>query len=228
MKLIIIFFALSMSMSAAGQVDNVGFYSTRDQQIFKIEDKRDFKGGYVKGDDVPYFSWEGLISGKKFYFHVHGPELMLSVGGEVTKRFFRSAPALPGVDPWFPPVDNKGADLYIKSAKDPRQSLICIQTLGPDSYRRPRPYWEVYLITDPLSAPRLYRISGINADCGGLERAYDGTLLAPVWRVERDATPEVEVRYYALNENRFRETHIRFTGTIQSAYADKYFISEAP
>ena len=226
--MIMIFFALFISTRAAGQVDNVGFYSTRDQQIFKAEDKRDFNGGYVKGDDVPYFSWEGLISGKKFYFHVHGTELMMLVGAKSIKQSFRSAPALPGGDPWSLPVDNKGADLYVKSSKDPRQSLICIQTLGPDSYRRPRPYWEVYVVTDPLVTPRLYRISGINADCGGLERAYDGTLLAPVWRVEKDATPEVEVKYYALDKNRFRETHVRFTGTIQSEYAEKYVISEAP
>jgi len=38
----------------------------------------------------------------------------------------------------------------------------------------------------------------------------------------------VEVKYYAFNQNNFRERHIRFTRTIQSEYADKYVISEAP
>jgi hypothetical protein len=84
------------------------------------------------------------------------------------------------------------------------------------------------VLADPLVTPRLYRVSGINADCRGLERAYDGSLLAPVWRVQKDATPEVEVKYYVLGRNRLRETRIRFTGTIQSDYADKYAISEAP
>lgn len=215
-------------LGAKAAVDNVSFYDTRERQIFKEGDKRDTNWGFVKGDDVPYFSWKGLITGKEVYFHVHGPEMLMVVGARSTKRAFRSAPALPGGDPGAPPMDFKGADIYVKSAIDPRQSLICIQSLGPDVYTRPRPYWEVYVVTDPLGAPRLYRISGINADCRGIERAYDGTLLAPVWHLQKNATPEVEIKYYAFEKNRFRQTAIRLTGSIQSEYADKYVISDTP
>lgn len=227
MKLGIILFALTTTASAAAIVDNQGFYATREQQIFKAEDKQEFKWGYMKGDDAPYFSWNGFITGKEVYFEVHGEKLRLHIGKKWVVRSFRNAPALLSGDKGSPTLDDKGADIYVKSVKDQRQSLICIQSLGPDVYMRPRPYWEVYLVTDPLGDPSLYRISGINADCRGVERAQDGTLLAPTWDVHKDVTPGVVINYYAIERNRFRKTDIRFTGSIESEYADKYTIEDA-
>jgi hypothetical protein len=227
MKIGIILFSVSLTASAAAIVDNQGFYAMREQQIFKAEDKKEFHWGYMKGDDIPYFSWNGFITGKEVYFEVHGARVRLHIGNKWTVRSFRMAPALPSGDKGSPPLDDKGADIYIKSAKDERESLICIQSLGPDIYTRPRPYWEVYLITDPLGDPNLYRISGINADCRGIERTQNGTLLVPTWDVHKDVTPGVVISYYAIEKKRFRKTDVLFTGSIESEYADKYTIDNA-
>ncbi|WLI91589.1 hypothetical protein Q4S45_10850 [Massilia sp. R2A-15] len=224
MKFGIILFAFSLSATAAEKVDNQRFYATREQQIFKEEDKREFKWGYIKGDDVPFATWSGFVSGRSVYIEVHGNTVRLQAGEKWTILSFASAPALPGGDAGSPTLDDKGADIYVKSAKDRRDSLICIESLGPDIYTRHRPYWEVYVITNPLADPGIYRISGINADCRGIERAHNGNLLVPTWDVRKDKTPGVVINYYAIEKNGFRKTGIRFTGSIASEYADEYII----
>jgi hypothetical protein len=138
----------------------------------------------------------------------------------------RSAPALPGGDKDTLTLDDKSADIYVKSAKDARQSLICVESLGPDIYIHPRPYWEVYLITDPLNSPRAYRISGINAACRGVERSQNGRLLVPTWDVHKNVTPGVVISYYTVEKSGFRKTDVRFTGKIESEYADEYIIDD--
>jgi hypothetical protein len=226
MKIGSIFLAASITASAAEKLDNRGFYATRDQQAFKTEDIKKSSLGYVRGDDVQYITWDGFISGKQTYFEVHGERMRIKVGTKWTVLSFRKAPALPGGDMDFFIISEKGSDLFIKSATDGRQSLICIQSLGSDLYVSRRPYWEVYLITDPVGHPRLYRISGINADCSGIERAQDGMLLVPTWDIQKNVTPGVVINYYAIEKNGFRKTDIRFTGSIESELADEYIIDD--
>jgi hypothetical protein len=224
MKIGLILFAVSMSASAAAKVDNQGFYATREQQIFKAEDKQDFRGGYVKGDDIQYFHWTGFITGKEVYFEVHGERIRLHIEKKWTVLSLRSAPALPGGDKDSFALDDKGADIYVKSAKNARQSLICVESLGPDIYIHSRPYWEVYLVTDPLGSPHAYRLSGINADCRGIERARNGALLAPTWDINKKVNPGVVINYYAIEKSGLKKTDVRFTGSIESEYADEYII----
>lgn len=226
MKLGMILFAVAITASAAERVNNLGFYAARAHQIFKDGDAKEFHGGNVQGDDVQYLTWKGLISGKQLYLEVHGERLRIKVGKKWTVLSFRKAPALPGSDQSSVDLDDIRPDLYVKSAKDERQSVMCLESLGRE-YIHPRPYWEVYVITDPLGSPWLYRISGINASCRGIERAPTGTLLVPSWSIQKNVSPGVVVKYYAIEKNRFRKTQIGVTGSIESEYADKYLFDDA-
>jgi hypothetical protein len=213
-----------IAANAAASVDNQGFYATRERQIFKSEDAHELEHGYVQGDDVPYFTWKGFISGQQLYFEVHGDQIKLIVKKKKNVLPFAAAPSMPGGDTDHRALDDKGPDLFVKSAKDARESLICIESLGPDIYVRPRAYKEVYLVTDPLGKPGLYRLSGINASCRGIERTADGNLLAPAWKVDKSTTPSVLIKYYLIDNNRFRQSDVQVAGTIVSENAQEYNI----
>lgn len=227
MRTSILLLALAAT-SATASVDNQSFYARRQGQIFKPEDTRALEHGYVKGDDTPYFTWEGFVSGKQLYFEVHGDQIKLILGKKRTVLPFSGAPSLPGGDTDNRALDDKGSDLFVKSTKDPRQSLVCIESLGPDVYIRPRPYREVYLVTDPLRKPHLYRLSGINASCRGIERSPDGRLLVPTWTIDKKLSPSVRIDYYFIKNTRFEKSDVQVTGMIASEDAQEYDIGENP
>lgn len=208
-------------------VDNQGLYATRAQQIFKEEDIRALQHGYENGDDIPFFTWNGFVSGKPLYIEVHGESIKLFQGNKKAHMSLLQAPALPGADRDSHTLDDKGPRLFVKSTKVPEHSLVCIESLGLDIYIRPRPYMEVYLITAPLGSARLYRLSGINASCKGIEQAPSGALLAPVWDINRKRTPNVIISYFSLASSRFIPTNFRITGSIVDEYAQRYKIDSA-
>lgn len=217
-----------LSTNAVAGVDNQGFYATRKGQIFKSGDARELEHGFVQGDDTPYFTWKGLISGKQLYFEVHGEQIKLMSEKKQTILSFVGAPSIPGADKSSRNLDDKGPDLFVNSSKDPRQSLICIESLGPDIYIRPRPYMEVYLLTDPVGTPRIYRLSGINSSCRGIERTSSGDLLAPSWKVDKNMSPNVLIDYYRVGNDHLTKSDIQFTGTITSEDGQEYDILETP
>jgi hypothetical protein len=219
----IILLALAAA-DAAGGVDSEAFYAKRERQIFKREDARELEHGYVKGDDVPYFTWEGSVSGKSLYVEVHGEQIKLITGAKTTVLPFIKALMLAGGDMDARALDEKGPDLYVKSTKNLGASLVCVESLGPDTYMRPRPYREVYLVTAPLGDPHLYRLSGINASCKGIEQTAAGKLLVPTWDISRNRTPSVVIDYYAIEKGEFKKTGIRILGSIADDYATEYDI----
>jgi hypothetical protein len=226
MRKAIILLALASS-NVMASVDNQGFYATREGQIFKSQDARELEHGYVQGDDTPYFTWKGFISGKQLYFEVHGEQIKVVLEKRQTVLPFASAPSMPGADASGRALDDKGPDLFVKSSKDPRQSLICIESLGPDIYIRPRPYKEVYLVTDPVGKPGIYRLSGINSSCRGIERTSDGNLLTPNWKVDKSKSPNVLINYYRVGNGHLTKSDIQITGTIASGDAQEYNIDES-
>jgi hypothetical protein len=211
----------------AERINNEVFYATRKHQLFKMEDVRASTIGYMRGDDVPYLTWNGFLSGKDAYFELHGDQIKLRIGKRITAFTVNTATALPGGDTANKKIDPDSATLFVKSTNNPAQSMICIESLGPDIYRRPRPYWEVYLLTDPITKPRLYRLSGINASCKGIERLSSGKLGVPSWKVSSETSPNVVISYYAIEPAGYRLTDIRFTGNIVSDDAQEYVITEA-
>lgn len=217
---------LALIMMAAANaiagVDNQDFYATRAQQIFKEEDIRELQKAYEKGDDTAFFTWKGFLSGRPLYIEIHGENLQLIQGKKKIYMSLLQAPALPGADRDTHALDDKGPRLFVKSTKAPEHSLVCIESLGPDSYTRPRPYMEVYLITAPFGDARLYRLSGINASCRGVEQASHGALLAPVWNIDKTRKPNVIINYFSLAQSNFSATNFRITGTIVDGYAQKY------
>jgi hypothetical protein len=226
MRKAIILLALASS-DVVASVDNQGFYATREGQIFKIEDARELDHGYVQGDDTPYFTWKGFISGKQLYFEVHGEQIRVVLEKKQTTLLFDRAPSIPGADTDNRTPDEKGLDLFVKSSKDPRQSLICIESLGPDIYIHPRPYKEVYLVTDPIGKPSIYRLSGINSSCRGIERTSAGNLLAPSWKVDKSMSPNILINYYRVENNHLTKSDIQITGAIVSDDAQEYNIDES-
>jgi hypothetical protein len=215
-----------ISANASADIDNQGFYATREAQIFKSEDTRELEQGYVQGDDAPYFTWKGFISGKQIYFEIHGEQIKIILEKKQTVLSLISAPSIPGGDKGSRALNKKGSDLFVKSTKDSRQSLICIESLGPDVYIRPRPYKEVYLVTSPVGKPLLYRLSGINASCRGIERTSEGSLLAPTWQVNKTTSPSVLINYYRIENNHFTKSSTHITGTIVSEDAQEYNIDQ--
>lgn len=215
-----------ISANAAASVDNLGFYATREGQIFKDEDARELEHGYVQGDDTPYFTWKGFVSGKTLYFEAHGDQIKLTLEKKQVTLPFSNAPSIPGGDTASRSLDDKGADLFIKSTKDPQQSLICIESLGPDIYIRPRPYKEVYLVTDVIDKPAIYRLSGINASCRGIERTSTGYLIAPAWQINKKMSPSVVINYYRVENHILTKTDIQISGTVISEDGQEYRIDQ--
>lgn len=222
---ILLVFAMA---NAAGAVDNEAFYAKRGHQIFKNEDVRDLDHGYEQGDEVPYFTWEGSVSGKPLYVEIHGPQIKIITGERTIVLPFIRAAKLAGGDKEIVALDEKGPDLYIRSPQQSAESILCIESLGPDRYLRPRPYREVYLVTDPFDSPYLYRLSGINASCKGVERTRTGKLIVPAWDIARNKTPSVVITYYAIGKGKIEKTDIRITGSVVDDYASEYEMDTPP
>lgn len=222
----VIFAALLNTFAYAEPVDNQAYYASRPGQIFKANDILKTSGGYAEGDGVQYITWTGYISGVPVHVQIHGKELRIRVTEKIYEFSLRKASEIPGGDREYYMISDMGSDFYVKSMPNAQDSMICIESLGPDIYVPIIPYWEVYVIAYPLTHPELYRLSGINASCRGIERLPDGRIIAPKWTLNRRVTPSVVIDYYSLQKNTVRKNNIQVTGMIASEDGLEYVFNE--
>jgi hypothetical protein len=200
--------------NATAAVDFLQFYASREHQVFKEEDKR--QTDYFANESETMFKvWKGFVSGKKLYVEVHDKRITLIHGQKETILPISRAAKLKDTDSYkrelyLPHLP----DLYVKSTKDPSQSLLCVENIPDET---------VYLVTDPFGTPRLYRLSGENASCSEVERAPDGRLLVPRWRINGFRWPNVVIDYYAIDKDSFKKTGIRVTGRIVGENRDRTY-----
>ena len=212
--------------SYAEVTDNQAFYRSHQGQVFKESDLLKITKGYIRGDEVQYITWRGHISGVPVYFEAHGEKIKIHAAKNRSEFSLRQAPAVPGGDPRYYTISNMDSDFYVKSMPNAHDSMICIESLGRDIYVPIIPYWEVYVIINPLTHPELYRLSGINASCRGIERLPDGKIVAPKWTINRTVNPNVVIDYYFLEKNSVKKNNRRVTGMITSEDGLEYVFNE--
>lgn len=210
----------------SGATDRLQFYDSRPGQAIKASDLQKHEIGYDRDNEIAHVYWRGHVTGKDVNLNVYGREVFLRVGSKVVRLRTDSAVGFTS-EQVASELDPFTADIYVVSAKNADQSLICVESLGPDVHVRPFPYWQVYLIASPLTNPRLYRLSGINSSCRGIERTNKGKLVVPQWTVDREAVPTVAIDYYEIGTQRLRKAERRVTGAIASGDAQDYII-DAP
>lgn len=216
------------SLAYAGAVDKHAYYASRRGQIFKSSDIKETSAGYVRGDEMQYLTWDGYVSGLPVYVEIHGENLKIHIAKKIFSFAMRKAPSIPGGDKEDFVISDVGSVFYVKSTPNPKDSAICIEALGPDIYVPLRPYWEVYLITNPLTSPKLFRLSGINSSCSGIERTPEGKMIVPKWTVTKLSNPNVIIDYYFIEKDSIRKSNIQVTGKIASDDALEYLITDAP
>ncbi len=208
------------AVNATASVDFLQFYATREHQIFKEQDKRETDFGIYVGEKEPTFRvWEGFISGKRLHVEVHEEQISLMFEQKEIVLSFSRAPMLKGADKFPRELYLPMLDLFVKSTKDPTESLLCVESLR---------YGGVYLVADPIGIPRIYRLSGDNSSCSGIERAPDGRLIAPTWtKFHPSDTQKMAIDYYAIEKNSFRKTDIRVTGKVVDQKGQEYEMDES-
>lgn len=215
---------LTGSAIAAEPIDSATFYASRLGQVFKGTTPEALSGGYVEGDETPYQTWEGSISGKKLYLELHGDKLKLYVERRKFMLSLGSAFKLPSEQPTA--LDSRGTDLYVRPGQGAHGSALCIESLLAD-VSRSTPHRSVYLITDPLGVPRLYQFPTLYASCKGLEEVMPGVYIVPRWTESTDTTPHTfSIQFYTLGKTGFTPTDQRVTATGVGDKIDEFVIDK--
>jgi hypothetical protein len=200
---------------AAEPVDSATFYASRPGQVFKAGSSKAMTVGYMEGDETPYQSWEGRVSGKKVYLELHGDQFKMQIGRRWTKRSLGSALKL-ATDASAEKqatLDAKGTELYVRSDKVAKRSVLCLESLLAD-------------VTDLLASPRLYRLPALYGSCQGLVDGGSGGFVVPAWSTASDHVPATfSIRYLRLGKVGFAATDQTYTATSVGDHLDEFIMS---
>jgi hypothetical protein len=212
---------------AAEPVDSATFYASRPGQVFKAGSSKAMTVGYMEGDETPYQSWEGRVSGKKVYLELHGDQFKMQIGRRWTKRSLGSALKL-ATDASAEKqatLDAKGTELYVRSDKVAKRSVLCLESLLADA-SRVMPFRSVYVVTDLLASPRLYRLPALYGSCQGLVDGGSGGFVVPAWSTASDHVPATfSIRYLRLGKVGFAATDQTYTATSVGDHLDEFIMS---
>lgn len=181
MKSALVFFSSTLYLSIAGaavSVDSATIYSKHTGQVYNAESVQPVSLGFIEGDDVPYLTWNGIMSGKKMYVELHGGVLNIHAGNRKWTLRLDEAYKMPGEH--VAEMDTLGTDLYVRSSKRVHDSALCIESLLP-GVSRGNPNRSVYVITNPVSEPRLYQMPSLYGACMGLMEKTSGVYAVPMW-----------------------------------------------
>lgn len=161
------------------------------QQVFQHTDAQPMTVGTLEGDDEPFQTWRGQVSGKPVYVEVHGDALRLQVGRRTFVRKLSRA-ARPAGTPAMA-LDTRGTSLFATSGSQASTAILCLESL-PASVSRSTPDKAVFVILDLWGAPKVYQLPPLQAACAGLRATAPGRYEAPVWEPSPDATEGYRVR----------------------------------
>lgn len=213
---------LAANAFAADPIDSATFYASLPGQVFKGSSPDALTVGYVEGDEIPYQTWEGLVSGKKLYLELHGDKLQIQSGRHKVTRSLDSAFKLEREQSAH--MDFRGTDLYVRQGKVAHNAALCIESL-PAGVSRSMPHRSVYLVTDPLGTPRLYQLPTMYASCKGVVEVKPGIYTVPGWTTSTDTAPHVfNIQFYKLNTTGFAASDWRATATSIGEQFDQFII----
>lgn len=217
---------LFAGFAMAGEpIDSARFYADRPGQVFKGSSPQSMNIGYIEGDETPYQTWEGMLSGKKLYVELHGDQLKIQAGRRKFRRNLGSAFKLPSEQ--TAALDFRGTDLYVFQGKGAHGSALCMESL-PAEVNRSTPHRSVYLLADPLGRPRLYQFPTLYASCKGLTEVKLGVYMVPWWSASIDTIPPTfSIEFYKLNPMGFTATGQRVKAMAVDDQLDKFVIDMA-
>ena len=207
---------------AGASIDSAGFYASRPGQVFKDSSPQSMNVGYLEGDETPYQTWEGMLSGKKLYVELHGDQLKIQAGRRKYTSNLGSAFKLPSEQ--TAALDFRGTDLYTYQGKGAHDNVLCIESL-PAEVNRTTPYRSVYLLIEPLGKPRLYQLPMLYASCKGVSEDKQGTYMIPWWSPSTDSAPHnLSIEFFKLGPTGYTATGQRANATVVDDQIDKFVI----
>jgi hypothetical protein len=161
------------------------------QQVFQHTDAQPMTVGTLEGDDEPFQTWRGQVSGKPVYVEVHGDALRLQVGRRTFVRMLSRAARSAGTPAMA--LDTRGTTLFATSGSQPSTAILCLESL-PASVSRSTLDKAVFVILDLRGAPKVYQLPPLQAACAGLRATAPGRYEVPVWEPSPDAAEGYRVK----------------------------------
>jgi hypothetical protein len=220
LKLMALILVLPLVGFAGERMDARSFYGARPWQLFKDADRKELTGGFVRGDEEQYWTWQDRFLGGKFYLELHANKLTVMLGNRRTVSTldraiaFKDDPA-PGLDP-------RGIDLYVKAGTTDAEGFICLESLVPYASKA-IPFGEVYVLVFKKGAIVAYKLPERNAACSAVQRNPANELLIPKWDVDSSSESKFTIDYYRLSPQGFRVTGTSMKGYFVSE--DEYYFS---
>lgn len=209
--------ASSIVWATENTIDSDTFYNTQKNKVF-TEKNKNLSIGFEEGDETPFLTWEGQLSGGKLYFELHGNQITIITGrhritANLENSFRLNDEAATGLDP-------RGVSLYVNTYDHPKDSVLCIESLEPDASRT-TPYRSAYIITEPTTSAKLYKIPKRFASCKGLIRGSSRrSLYVPEWKFDDSLARTFQVVYHHIQPKGFEASaKPRFSGkTVDGAF----------
>lgn len=214
---------------AAEAVDSATFYDSQPGQLFKGVAPADMTVGFVEGQDAPYLTWKGELSGKAVYVELHGSALRIKVDERWVARRLASAKRLPGQKATY--LDAQGTALYAQPDAAGKPAVMCVESLLPGAGQA-TPHRSVYVVTGLLTpSPQVFQLPSLYAACKGLtaQPGQGGTInvTAPAWlRYEPHRPGDFQIRYFRLGNKGFARTPQTFSAHAVGSRLDEFTISQ--
>ncbi len=214
---------------AAEVMDSTTFYDSQPGQVFKGVVPADMTVGFVEGQDVPYLTWKGELSGKAVYVELHGSALRIKVGERWVTRRLKAAKRLPGKKATY--LDAQGTALYARPDAAGKPAVMCLESLLPGAGQA-TPHRSVYVVMGLLTpSPQVFQLPSLYAACKGLTvlpgqgGAVD--VAAPAWLRSAPHKPgDFQIRYFRLGNKGFVRTPQRVSAHAAGPQLDEFTISQ--
>ena len=116
------------ALALAGEpMDSSAFYDASPGQVFRGAEAQALTVGTLEGDETPYLTAHGKVSGKQLYLELHGASLRLQIGRRTFQRQLERAYRPDGTR--VAELDSRGTSLYIKSDVQAHNSALCLESL---------------------------------------------------------------------------------------------------
>ncbi|MDE2075449.1 MAG: hypothetical protein KGI91_00050 [Burkholderiales bacterium] len=211
---------------AGEQMDSSAFYDAAPGQVFRGVEAQALTVGTLEGDETPYLTAHGTVSGKALYLELHGASLRLQIGRRTFQRQLERAYRPAGTR--VAELDSRGTSLYIKSDVQAHNSTLCLESLpafaSGSTFNK-----SVFVILDSAKSPRVYQLPPLFASCRALVARQSGAFEVPIWSPLTEPSRGYQITYFRLDKSGLVATKRRLKAEVSESASDQFtFTEQAP
>lgn len=190
--------ALLPAFAAAANYPDISQHIDPSSRLFTEHDK--VETSLLQGDSFSQnmWFWQGAINGHDVSIYAGQKRVQLQSRNDIKKVLLSNAISAAQDKFYKAGLDLRGMDFYLHEAKKEQDSAICISSLEPGA-SSDIPYAQVYLITNPMKKPQIYKLPSFLASCLSITKDSSGNVYLPMVNSTAEKTEQnLDIQFYKV------------------------------